>query len=273
MTEEISVPDVLLQNVMNEKVSAEITANEFGVICGVEELCNQAVKLGLKIEVFVNTGDSISKGQRIVRLSGNPLQIVKGEDFLLGAISKASGVATAARKAALLSGPLTVVSGGWKKMPLQFKEELRNAVKVGGVGLRILPHPFIYLDKNYLRIFGSYKTALETVQQAFCRSIVVQVRGETGPVGEEAVTAAQLGAEVLMVDTGELSHVRLCSARLKAQGLRSKVKLAFAGGLKIDDLPYLQTEDIDIVDIGRPILDAPILDFRYDVINRCAPVP
>jgi nicotinate-nucleotide pyrophosphorylase (carboxylating) len=49
--------------------------------------------------------------------------------------------------------------------------------------------------------------------------------------------------------------------------MRSKVKLAFGGGVKLSDLPKLQDEDLDIVDMGRAILDAPLLDLRYDVQN------
>ena len=36
-------------------------------------------------------------------------------------------------------------------------------------------------------------------------------------------------------------------------------------GLPLEDL---QQEDIDFVDIGRAILDAPLTDFRYDVVKK-----
>jgi nicotinate-nucleotide pyrophosphorylase len=53
---------------------------------------------------------------------------------------------------------------------------------------------------------------------------------------------------------------------LKDHGLRSRVKVAFAGGVQLGDIEQLAEIGIDIVDIGRPIVDAPLLDMRLDVV-------
>ncbi len=49
------------------------------------------------------------------------------------------------------------------------------------------------------------------------------------------------------------------------KGLRSQVRLAFAKGIRIEDIPELTQCGIDILDIGCAILDAPLLDMRLDV--------
>jgi len=51
--------------------------------------------------------------------------------------------------------------------------------------------------------------------------------------------------------------------------LRQHVRIAYSGGLVIEDLPRLQDEDIDIVDIGRAVIDARLLDMSMDIIGRC----
>jgi len=93
------------------------------------------------------------------------------------------------------------------------------------------------------------------------------LRGETGPIAEEAITVARYRAQVLMVDTGHITDLRMVSKALKQEGLRKQVQIAFAGNIRLSDLEYLQNEDLDIVDMGRAILDAPLLDFRYDVVG------
>lgn len=68
-----------------------------------------------------------------------------------------------------------------------------------------------------------------------------------------------------MVDTGRIGDLRTVSKILSRKGLRDRVQIAFAGEVRLNDLDTLQHEDLDIVDIGRAVLDAPFLDFRYDV--------
>jgi len=263
----VDVPQVLFGEMIQKVVRAEIVPTERGVVVGTEELEQHARALGLRITVYVHSGSEVQAGKRIALVTGNPVQVVRGEDILLGVISKVSGIATAAREAVQKAGHIKVVCGGWKKMPLKLKQELRMALKVGGAQMRIYAEPFVYLDKNYVRIFGSLQKAIGAARLLPGRPIVIQVRGETGPIAEEAVIAAGYGSQVIMVDTGNIDDVRSVSGVLKLRGLRRKVQLAFAGGIKIDDLEKLRCEDLDIVDIGRAILDAPLMDFRYNTVN------
>ena len=55
---------------------------------------------------------------------------------------------------------------------------------------------------------------------------------------------------------------------LREQGLRRKVKIAFGGNIKIEDLKKFREFPFDIVDIGKAIVDAPLLDMRMDIIER-----
>ncbi len=262
------VPGLLLKDIAEHQVKAKIVSTVAGVLAGMEELANQAIGLGLAVRVIYPTGAHIAPGSAVAFFEGNPRQIVRGEDCLLGIISKMSGIATAARQAVMLAGKVQVVSGGWKKVPGEMKEYVRQGLMAGGAALRMLPDPFIYLDKNYLRLLGSIEREIKAARILPERRIVVQLLGETAEIGEEAVLAARLGASVIMVDTGAIEDLRECSRSLIQTGLRDKVKLAYGGGVQLMDLPRLQKEDLDIVDVGRAILDAPLLDFRYDVISK-----
>ena len=262
------VPGLLLKDIAERRFNAKIVSTAAGVLAGMDELANQAVNLGLVVRVICPTGMNIFPGSEVASFEGKPRQIVRGEDCLLGIISKMSGIATAARQAVMLAGKVQVVSGGWKKVPGGMKEYVRQGLMAGGAALRMLPGPFIYLDKNYLRLLGSLEAEIKAAQIFPERRIVVQLLGETAAIGEEAVLAARLGASVIMVDTGAIEDLRKCSRSLTETGLRGRVKLAYGGGVQLMDLPRLREEDLDIVDVGRAILDAPLLDFRYDVISK-----
>jgi nicotinate-nucleotide pyrophosphorylase (carboxylating) len=146
------------------------------------------------------------------------------------------------------------------------KQVLRDAILVGGAAIRISDEPFIYLDKNYVRMFGGVANAVRAAGAVGHRTIAVQVRGETTRVEDEAVEAVSLGATIVMVDTGDTSELARVHAALGAAGCRQQVKLAFGGGIRLGSVGALSRLGADILDIGTEIIDAPIVDFRLDVI-------
>lgn len=88
----------------------------------------------------------------------------------------------------------------------------------GGADFRIANPPFVYLDKNYVRILGGIEPALGTVESLDVPK-VIQVRGEMANLAGEAVLAARLGATILMVDTGRVEDLRSTSEALTVSEL------------------------------------------------------
>jgi nicotinate-nucleotide pyrophosphorylase (carboxylating) len=54
---------------------------------------------------------------------------------------------------------------------------------------------------------------------------------------------------------------------LRATRCRDRVRLAFGGGVQLTDIDWLRGLDVDIVDIGRAIVDAPLLDMTFRVVD------
>ncbi|MCG0275185.1 MAG: hypothetical protein L5655_03345 [Thermosediminibacteraceae bacterium] len=184
----------------------------------------------------------------------------------MGVIGKASGVATAAAEMVdKARGRIRVVCGAWKKVPPEVRQDLRQAIAVGGAGIRIVDEPFVYLDKNYVRMFGGVGPAVRRARKLEGRVVVVQLRGEEAPLTEEAKEAVAEGANILMVDTGKLQDLVLVNEVASKEGFREKIRLAFSGGVTRDELDEIIAAGADIVDVGRAIIDAPLLDFTLDV--------
>ncbi len=257
--------DIFRQH-LNRSIKAVLIAEAPGVLSGLDHCRDLAELLDLAFETEVRDGHEITRHAVIARVSGNPVQISKGEDLLLGALSKASGIASAARKAkAMVGSRCRLVSGGFKKMPIEIKSVLRRAVADGGLEVRMLDQPFLYLDKNYVRIFGGVSLAMQAVAPLE-RPTVIQVRGEIRPIDEEAVDAARGGAAVIMVDTGDRADLRTVVEALNRNHLRSSVQVAFSGNIDLNDIEELCSSDVDALDIGYAIVDAPCLPIRFDVI-------
>lgn len=260
------IRDVIFAPVQDKSYTARLTAEQDGTLSGIKRLAAALDEKQLNYQLFKKDGDSVTAGEVILTLTGRAKEIAVAEEFAIGMLSKPSGIATAARKAVSCAGSLRIVSGAWKKMPPEIKQLVREAVNHGGAHFRIVDVPFLYLDKNFVRMLGGIKETLAAVR-AMPEIKVIQVKGETGDVAAEALIAAQCGAAIIMVDTGNIEDLRRVSASLKEYGYRDKVQLAFAKGISLEHIQKLQSEDIDILDIGMQIIDGPLLDMKLDVVG------
>jgi nicotinate-nucleotide pyrophosphorylase (carboxylating) len=142
---------------------------------------------------------------------------------------------------------------------------IRAAITAGGAAPRIADWPFAYLDKNFVSMLGGIQGTLDAVAahpELADYQLVIQV-GDA----EEACVAARGGAHIVFVDTGRIDDVTTVSKALRAAGLRDRVRLAFGGGVQLTDIDRLRELDVDIVDVGRAIVDAPLLDMRFRVVD------
>ncbi len=257
--------DEILRGVAGKQVVACIIAEEDGVLAESAAVGSAARRLELRVQ-RIRTDGPLHHGDEVVRFAGNATQIVRAEDVLIGVAAKASGIATAARRFVdRAGGRPTIVSGAWKKMPASQKDAIRRAVLLGGASCRISDRPFVYLDKNYIRILGGIAGSLAAVAGFNDRAKVVQLKGRYQEIALEAATAVAAGADVLHIDTGRSDDVTRVSQALTRLGLRERVRLAFGGNVRFEDIDHLRLLDIDILDIGRPIVDAPLLDMRMEV--------
>jgi nicotinate-nucleotide pyrophosphorylase (carboxylating) len=247
--------------------TAEVRVTTPGLVCGVDLARTKAEDLGCVVLSSLHDGDSTSSEEPVLRLRGSAKSIAMAEDCIPGAIAKFSGIARAARHAQELAGErLRIVSGAVKKMPEEIKAQVRRAIHCGGGCVCIAKHPFVYLDKNYVRMFGSVRQTLTAVESMTGFVRVIQLRGQVEDLVSEARAAIEMKAEVLMVDTGRTDDLDLVAAMVRESGRRESTTIAFAGDIAMDEIAALASHDVDILDVGRAIIDAPMVDIKLDVV-------
>ena len=260
------VRDNIFSTIAERMVTAVIIADEEGILSGIAAAEEEASRIGLKISDTLDEGCRIQKGKVLIRFAGTPKQISMAEESVLGHLAKTSGIATSANLFVQKAGNrMKIVSGAWKKMPVSIKESIRLAVSTGGASSRITEKPFIYLDKNYIRMLGGIKKCLETATGLNGHLRVLQLKGHYQDIDLEACEAAENGADIIFIDTGQIIDIQKVTAKLNKEGKRSKVVIAFAGGVSLKDIHRLKSMDVDILDVGRAIVDAPLLDMRLEV--------
>ncbi|PXX03283.1 hypothetical protein [Mycolicibacterium moriokaense] len=257
---------LLFSGISGRSVTAALSADDSGIVVHTDGAAAVATELGLIVDHCLTEGKPVEPGDEVLRVTGSPIQIALAEERLVGLVAKPSGIATAARRFVdSASWHFQIVSGAWKKLPFSQKDMIRSAIAAGGAAPRIADWPFIYLDKNFVIMLGGVQGALDAVaaypELAGYRRIV-QVIDADG-----ACAAARGGAHIVFVDTGHLEDLSSVSQALRVNGLRDRVRLAFGGGVQLTDMDRLRGLDVDIVDIGRAIVDAPLLDMTFRVVD------
>lgn len=269
--------DEIFNKIQKQKITACLYTTMDGIISGMADALKEAEKINLKVDYHADEGDEVFSGDLIMQISGFPKQISMAEERLIGRISKFSGIATAAKDFVKKAGPdMRIVCGGWKKMPMEIKEGLRLAVETGGAHGRISDEPMVYLDKNYVEMLGGIQKALTAVSHIVDRKKVIQVRGrhENGDIVREAWTAISSGADIVYVDTGKIEDLKRVTEKLrpilhkleKEESYR-KIEFAFGGGVQLSDIDEIRDAGADSVDVGRCIVDAPLMDLRLEVTH------
>jgi nicotinate-nucleotide pyrophosphorylase (carboxylating) len=260
--------DTIFAGLDGRRFTAELRVTSEGIVCGAEHAALKAEAVGCTVRHRADDGSLAGPAQPVLVLAGSAKAVAMAEDCVPGAIAKPSGIARAARRAQeLAGGRVRVVSGAAKKMPEEIKAQVRRAIHTGGGSGRIADGPFLYLDKNYVRIFGGVRQTLEAVapMQGFVRAI--QLRGLVEDIASETKAALEMGAEILMVDTGRLDDLDLVAGLVRQAGRREATVIAFAGDIELADIPAIAEHDVDILDVGRAVIDAPMVDVKFDVIG------
>lgn len=264
----LDVREELFRGIAGKLFTAHVVAVQEGIVSGVEDAVAEARRLGLLPLEVTGEGSRVREGNVLLGFRGTPKQLAAAEEVLLGLLTKTSGIATAARAFVDQAGERPqVVCGAWKKLPPQLKVAVRRAIVTGGARFRITSEPFVYLDKNYVRMLGGIRESLAAASSLRGFTKVVQVRGDYGDVATEALEAAAHGAGIVFIDTGNREDIRRVSDALRSSGLRERVRIAFAGNVRLEDVVVLKTMDVDILDVGRAIVDAPLLDMRMEVVG------
>ena len=267
MTASTDIRDDIFRSIAETRFTAQITCERDGVVSGSNAAAARIAELGIQLDHIVPEGAAVTRGTVIAAFQTNPKLMAQAEDAIIGKLSKTSGIATAAHRAVLAAdGRIRIVSGSWKKMPEEIKQPVRQAITTGGAAFRICDGPFLYLDKNYIRMFGGIPQTLKAVEAFQEHRKVVQIRGMAASIEEETRMALAGGCDVFMVDTGHLPDIQRCRSILLNEGAGSDKQVAFAGGVHIADIPFYIELGVDILCIGKEIVDAPLLDMKMDII-------
>ena len=243
---------------------AHIVAREEGVIAGIEEAVFLFRHFGVDVNLLVADGDSVRAGTAVLELAGPARQILLVERTALNILGRMSGIASLTRRCVLQlsqSGRNCRIAATRKTAPGLRKLD-KKAVVIGGGD----PHRFslsdgILIKDNHLALVR-IDDAVRAAKQASCyRKVEVEVT-----TLQEAVMAAEAGADILMFDNMTPAQVTAAIETLRDRGLTDRLQIEISGGIDEGNLLSYALPGVDLISAGMLTHSVKNLDISLDIV-------
>ncbi|MBO5082038.1 MAG: carboxylating nicotinate-nucleotide diphosphorylase [Lachnospiraceae bacterium] len=257
LEEDITSEDVSTNSVMQTATMGEVDliCKEDGILCGVQVFSRVFTLLDEKteVELYVEDGEAITKGQLIGKIRGDIRVLLSGERTALNYLQRMSGVATYTSKMVkMLEGTGIKLLDTRKTTPNNRIFEKYSVRVGGGNNHRYNLSDGVLLKDNHIGAAGGVKEAVAMAKAyaPFVRKIEVEV--ETFDQVKEAVEA---GAHIIMLDN--MSTEQLKEA---IDYIDHRAEVEVSGNVTAENIARLKGLGVDYVSSGALTHSSPILD-------------
>ena len=249
LEEDCKFIDVSTINIPEDAVvSAKIIAKNSGFISGLEELKILFDILNVSTNFLKKDGSKVKKGEVVVELKGNAINILLGERVGLNLVTHMSAITSTTRKFVKIieeSGKKVKIACTRKTLPGLRIFEKKAVILGGGDPHRFSLDDMILLKDTHLRYYkGDVRKLLKDVKDtaSFSKKIEIEVEKP-----DDALIAAQNGADIIMLDNMAPDQVEDVIKLLKEQKLRENIIIEISGGINEDNIVDYLISSPDII--------------------------
>lgn len=264
LEEDMPFGDITTDNIIsgNSTAKARLIAKEDGVLAGVPVALRvfELLSKDIKVEVFLQDGAKVKKGDIIANIEGPTREILKGERTALNLLQRLSGVATATNKLVELvkDYPVNVVDTRKTTPGLRYLE--KYAVRVGGgQNHRFSLSDGVLIKDNHISAAGGVKKAVEMVRGKIPHTVKIEVETENLDMVKEALDA---GADIIMLDN--MSNDMMTEA-VKLINKRALVEAS--GDINEQRIVEVAKTGVNIISVGRITHSVKALDISLRFFN------
>ena len=260
ITTDLLIPD-------DTMVRARIIAKQACVVACVEDISYFLKRMGLEVRQFVKDGDNVEKGAALLEIVG-PARIILGvERLILNILMHCSGIATEVRRLVELvrgvNGKVRVAATRKTLPGLRYFE--KKAVLIGGGDShRFSLSDAVLIKDNHIRIIGDIAKAVKLAKEKASFAHKIEIEASTV---DEAIRAAESGADIVMLDNMRPDEVAKVIEELKNRGLRERVLIEVSGGITPQNILDYARLDVDIISCGYITMSSKAVDMSLEVVE------
>lgn len=281
LAEDIGPGDVTSNALIPENLAAVGTfvAKGDGIVAGLPLLRPLFARIDPDafVKIFAADGDAVRKGARLAEVHASARALLAGERTALNFLQHLSGIATQTRRFVVAAGKSRCQILDTRKTLPGMRLLEKYAVRMGGGdNHRIGLHDQALVKDNHIEILRGEGSGVRGQKKKtgteFYRKIVERVR-KKAPAGTpveievttpaEALSAAQGGADIILLDNMSLADVRK-SVRL-VKGKRGPAPLLeVSGGVTLARVRAITATGVDRISVGAITHSAPALDISME---------
>ena len=266
--DDIGFEDITTNALIEKGLEArgKIIAKEDGIISGIDPVKILLDEFNIKGYFKKEDGENITNGDIIMEIEGDARSILSLERTLLNFLMRMSGIATitsnTVKKIREVNENVILACTRKTTPGLQFFE--KKAVKSGGGDThRFRLDDCVLIKDNHIAVVGSVKESLQKAREnvSFTKKIEIEVENP-----DDALSAAQNGADIVMLDNMTPLEVENVISSLEKNNLRNNVLIEVSGSITPDNIIEYAKTTVDIISTGYITHSAKALDMSMEII-------
>lgn len=242
---------------------ASIVARQDGVIAGLEEAAFLFRQFGVGVEPRTADGNEVRAGAVVLDLEGPARSILLVERTALNIIGRMSGIASRTRRWVLLVGQMEQgcrIAATRKTAPGLRKLDKKAVLIGGGDPHRLSLSDGILIKDNHLALVPMEEAVRAARRASRYRKVEIEVASP-----EEAMVAANAGAEILLLDNMNPGQVAATISLLEERGLKKRVLIEVSGGITEENLLSYALPGVDLISAGTLTHSVQNFDISLDI--------
>lgn len=247
LLEDINYCDVTTDYLIPENQMGEgvFEAKATGVVCGVEIAMRvfELLDSDVQYEIYIHDGETVKKGDIILKIKGKTAVLLKGERTALNLIQHMSGIATAAWEASkIVEGTNASIADTRKTLP-GLRPLQKYAVMTGGAkNHRYNLSDAAMLKDNHIDAAGGITPAITALRKKIGHMTKIEVETRNLDELQEALDAK---ADIIMLDNMSPETMKKAVEITNGRAI-----LEASGGITNETLRAVAESGVDIISIG-----------------------
>lgn len=264
LAEDIGSGDATSNSIIrsDEQLNGHIIAKQDGVVAGLGVA--KAVYLefdpGIDIDLKVEEGQYVTKGQELIVLQGSARSLLTAERVALNFLGRMSGISTAThRYVEAVKGTKAKILDTRKTVP-GLREFDKLAVRLGGgSNHRIGLYDMILIKDNHIDFAGSIEKAVALARSANT-GLEIEVEARTL---EDVEVALRLGVKRILLDNMSCELMQQAVSITNGRAL-----LEASGNITLENVRQAAETGVDFISIGALTHSVIVFDVSFDYLER-----
>jgi nicotinate-nucleotide pyrophosphorylase (carboxylating) len=270
LQEDIGTGDITSASVLpqHRAVYATVlcTGSNESITCGLEEAQTVFDICGCSTELVMRDGSLVRKGDVVMNVRGEARSVLKAERTALNLVMRMSGIATITRAFVTLvqqSDPEVKIAGTRKTAPgLRYFD--KKAITIGGgYSHRMRLDDMVLIKDNHLEVAESIERTVQVAKDKVGTGVKIECEVKNT---EEAIRAANAGADVIMLDNFSPSEAESAVRAIRELGTSAEIELS--GGINLGNvIDYVKAKP-NIISIGYLTHSSAAIDYSLAIVKK-----